>query len=916
MSKTGAIALGCKCEVCPLAEAEGPVLPEKHPGAEIVLVGDAPGERDVKEGRPFVGPAGNLLMSAVKHAGLRRNDIHWTNVILCRPPEGDLSRTLEITRRRNRQIEKINKERLKDAKAEGIAPENVPQEPLIPTPMQCCAPRLNQEMASFTKVIPSGSFAVKQIVGKGAGIFELRGSPVTVEKNGREVKMLPILSASFVCHTLRWNHVLRNDMQRAVRFFRDQMNWYPPQITFNPTAQELLDFIVRNPVLSCDIETDDIECLIANMRCIALGTDKEVMVIGTRPIGAVPDKYLRPDEAQRRQKFWGFYPESELARVFEVLKWWLTEPNYIKVGHNFGYYDYLCLEQQLGVSPAPVLDTMLIHRLVESELPHSLGFVGSVYTDAPSWKVDREGNKKATQSESDRDLHVYCAYDVSVTHAALSPMLEQIPLRQQDEVMKCDHRLQYLCAGMHRVGMYVDQEVRAQNEKVYVQKREDHLKQIHEIAGRVLNPGSTQQLRKLLFSEWKLEPNLEDKFRFTKSGDPSTSDVVIRACLTIPTLEDHQRKLLEQVRYYRKAQKVLGTYIAKIRPSTELAFGWDDDEEYHEQLYRERTGQQKRGITDPRTGRMHPGYNAHVTTTGRLSSSKPINAQNFPGKLRGMVRAAPGHMLVGADADQLELRIAAARWKSIKYLDAFDRNLDPHSSVTALAVFGDRFVKVAGSPPPWPTGTKFKGNAKKLRGLAKSVQYASQYWATVETVHRVITQTEQVDPDGIISLPYLRISLREVRAMHEKWMVGAKFEWGWAKEMMTYQQQGFLAEPVMGRRRDFLDGENPNEIVNFPIQAAGASLMNISILKVLDAIPFECWGPGTGIINQCHDSIVVECPLDGATLSTDGTWDVPKGSIPWRVKHIIEEAMNQTHPGLPGVEFTATADYGLYWDEV
>jgi DNA polymerase I-like protein with 3'-5' exonuclease and polymerase domains len=246
-------------------------------------------------------------------------------------------------------------------------------------------------------------------------------------------------------------------------------------------------------------------------------------------------------------------------------------------------------------------------------------------------------------------------------------MLEQIPLRQQDEVMKCDHRLQYLCAGMHRVGMYVDQEVRAQNEKVYVQKREDHLKQIHEIAGRVLNPGSTQQLRKLLFSEWKLEPNLEDKFRFTKNGDPSTSDVVIRACLTIPTLEDHQRKLLEQVRYYRKAQKVLGTYIAKIRPSTELAFGWDDDEEYHEQLYRERTGQQKRGITDPRTGRMHPGYNAHVTTTGRLSSSKPINAQNFPGKLRGMVRAAPGHMLVGADADQLELRIAAARWKSIKF---------------------------------------------------------------------------------------------------------------------------------------------------------------------------------------------------------------------------------------------------------
>ena len=916
MNKRAAIALGCKCDVCPLQEAEGPVLPERHPGAQIVLVGDAPSERSVKEGRPFVGPAGNLLMKGVKQAGLRRNDIHWTNVLMCRPPEGDLQRVLKVTSRKNRQIEKVNKERLKDAKDAGMDLDDVPLVPTIPTPMKCCAPRLKREMADFTQVIPSGSFAVRQLVGKGANIFQLRGSPVTVDRDDREVKMLPILSVHFVFHTMRWNHVLLSDLRRAVRFFRDEMNWHPPKITFNPTAEELLNFIVRNPVLSCDVETDDIECLIANMRCIALGTDKEVMVIGTRPIGAVPNKYLRPDEVKRRHQFWGFYPDHELARVIEVLRWWLTHPDYIKIGHNFGYYDYLCLEQQIGARPAPIMDTMLIHRLVESELPHSLGFVGSIYTDAPSWKTDREGNKKATQSESDQELHVYCAYDVSVTHAAFAPMLEQIPLRQQEEVLKCDHRLQYVCAGMHRVGMYVDQERRVQFETEYVKKREKHLKAVHEIAGRPLNPGSTHQLRKLLFNEWCLEPNIEDKLRFTKAGDPSTSDAVIRACLTIPTLEDHQRRLLEEVRYYRKAQKLLGTYITKIRPSTDLVFGWDDEDEYAEELYREKHAKRKHGITDPRTGRMHPGYNAHVTTTGRLSSSKPINAQNFPGKLRGMVRAAPGHMLVGADADQLELRIAAARWKSIKYLDAFDRNLDPHSSVTALAVFGERFTKVAGSDPPWATGTKFKGNAKKLRGLAKGVQYSSQYWATVETVHRVITQTEQFNDDGTITLPYLRIALREVRAMHEKWMEGAKFEWGWEKEMTAYKQQGFLVEPVMGRRRDFLDGENPNEIVNFPIQAAGASLMNIAILQVLDAIPFECWGPGTGIINQCHDSIVVECPLDGATLSTDGTWNVPKGSIPWRVKGIIEDAMNMTHPGLSGVKFTAEADYGLYWDEV
>ena len=66
MIKQAATALGCRCDVCPLRDAEGPVLPERHAGAQIALVGESPGEREVKEGRPFVGPAGNLLMKGVK----------------------------------------------------------------------------------------------------------------------------------------------------------------------------------------------------------------------------------------------------------------------------------------------------------------------------------------------------------------------------------------------------------------------------------------------------------------------------------------------------------------------------------------------------------------------------------------------------------------------------------------------------------------------------------------------------------------------------------------------------------------------------------------------------------------------------------------------------------------------------------
>ena len=50
--------------------------------------------------------------------------------------------------------------------------------------------------------------------------------------------------------------------------------------------------------------------------------------------------------------------------------------------------------------------------------------------------------------------------------------------------------------------------------------------------------------------------------------------------------------------------------------------------------------------------------------------------------------------------------------------------------------------------------------------------------------------------------------------MRDNWLKGApEYETGWARDIATWREQGYLREPVTGRRRDFLDGENPNEIV-------------------------------------------------------------------------------------------------------
>ena len=58
--------------------------------------GEAPGENEDREGKPFVGAAGRLLTSLLESAGLDRRDIYITNIVKCRPPRNRDPEPLEV----------------------------------------------------------------------------------------------------------------------------------------------------------------------------------------------------------------------------------------------------------------------------------------------------------------------------------------------------------------------------------------------------------------------------------------------------------------------------------------------------------------------------------------------------------------------------------------------------------------------------------------------------------------------------------------------------------------------------------------------------------------------------------------------------------------------------------------------------
>lgn len=99
------------CQKCPLAQTRNHVVfGAGVPNAEVVFIGEGPGENEDLQGQPFVGRGGTLLDKYLQAVDLsREKNIYITNMVKCRPPQnrdphpdevanciGYLSRQLEI----------------------------------------------------------------------------------------------------------------------------------------------------------------------------------------------------------------------------------------------------------------------------------------------------------------------------------------------------------------------------------------------------------------------------------------------------------------------------------------------------------------------------------------------------------------------------------------------------------------------------------------------------------------------------------------------------------------------------------------------------------------------------------------------------------------------------------------------------
>ena len=101
-----------QCQLCTLCTTRTQtVFGEGNKNAQWLFIGEAPGQKEDEQGRPFVGDAGQLLTEMLRAINLTRDDVFIANILKCRPPNNRDPQPFEIQQCRrylNQQIKLVS----------------------------------------------------------------------------------------------------------------------------------------------------------------------------------------------------------------------------------------------------------------------------------------------------------------------------------------------------------------------------------------------------------------------------------------------------------------------------------------------------------------------------------------------------------------------------------------------------------------------------------------------------------------------------------------------------------------------------------------------------------------------------------------------------------------------------------------
>lgn len=397
---------------------------------------------------------------------------------------------------------------------------------------------------------------------------------------------------------------------------------------------------------------------------------------------------------------------------------------YATVFHNMKF-DYKMIKYHLGIDfdRDAVHDTMLLHYVLDENDSHGLKQLALKYTDygdydsaLDDYKKDYCSANSILQEDFTYDLipfdiiSEYASIDTAVTFELFHKFWPIV--QKNDKLMKVYKDLMVngtlFLMDMEEVGIpistermvaasnYLSEEIQKAKENVYAFKE---VQSFEKDEGKMFNPNSVMQLRKVLFDYVGLEPTGKK----TSTGAISTDAEVLQELSEVHPLPEAILKV-------RQLGKIQNTYISKILPEL------DKDE------------------------RIRTNFNLTFTTSGRLSSSGKFNAQQIPRDdpiIKGCIAAPKGYKIVSQDLATAEMYYAAVLSGDSNLQKVFTSGGDFHSTIAHMVFSLPCAVE--------EVKNLFKAERQSAKAISFGILYGSGAKKVAETVTKASGQHYSIE---------------------------------------------------------------------------------------------------------------------------------------------------------------------------
>ena len=839
------------CDSCPLRDMNR-VWGEGMQNPDLIIVGEAPGYHENKQGKPFVGLSGMYLEKGLSAAGLRRHRCYIMNVLACKPPDTKGKRN-DIT-----------------------SPEAYEA-------MQCCKEGFFEELAFLTRscntILTLGETALKNILPDiEDGVMKVRGSVydwkrVEVGPEGnvisdKMINVIPTYHPAFLGYmqkAIKTIAVFNADLRKAKRIAEGERIVYPlKNYNIYPTLPEVLTFLDRryDRTVAIDTETTSLDPLNAELVCMGLACTESV---------ALNIPYYK----QGGEQYWD---DEEWATIVAAFESFLSKNT---VSFQNAAYDVRVLYHNRLIDWSILdkikHDTMILHHVNDPELLHNIGFIGSIHADVEYHKGVMLNRKTKIIDIPDTELRPYNCDDCTIIHRTLPSMLRDLKENGLEDLYY-NERMKIIKPVVMMMERGIRLDKRVLNE--WVVKKEEALKKVEQELYSNLpdtfNLSSGDDLRLLLFG---LVPNKCKKAKIelaarkvkianylaqgkVKQGNKLKQSnvhkkleglVQLGKLKPIYILKGYSGRKTGKKNVQKTDEESLVALRNQLNKRLEMIAQFKNQARFFKEkeqinrlidwliAYTERTRVYtllkiwtKLPSFVKKDGRIHCNLNIIGTRTGRLSASEP-NLLTLPKKrdkgLRKAFVPAKDYMFLSADYSGAEFVALAYVTQDPGLIEIVEKGLSIHD-VNTKGVF-----QIDEEDKNW----------ELYRQVMKTYQFGRiQYGGSDQEIFRKI----------LIECPDINMTLKQFKEINVKYFKQHPVQEEWIENQQEIALKNRVVETPLGFKRRLYgsDSDIKKQAINTPIQGMIVHLINRAMIKLEDRIEEMV----SKLILQIYDQLLFE----------------------------------------------------------